>query len=113
MIGPCLSRWLKAWGSKGLSIKGFKQPARLSKIWVFPLQAEKPDAIKQQGATHMTSLGEPTILVIFGGMGDLTWRKLAPALYNLHIDQALPEQFAVIGVDIKSASQKDFCKRLR
>ena len=55
----------------------------------------------------------PTILIIFGSMGDLTWRKLAPALYNLHLDQALPERFAVIGLDIKSASQDDFCNRLR
>jgi len=31
----------------------------------------------------MASPVESTILVIFGSMGDLTWRKLAPALYNL------------------------------
>jgi glucose-6-phosphate 1-dehydrogenase len=35
----------------------------------------------------MTLPVEPTILVIFGGMGDLTWRKLAPALYNLLLKQ--------------------------
>jgi glucose-6-phosphate 1-dehydrogenase len=44
---------------------------------------------------------KPTILVIFGGMGDLTWRKLSPALYNMLLDQQLPEQFAVIGLDMK------------
>ena len=31
----------------------------------------------------MASPVESAILVIFGSMGDLTWRKLAPALYNL------------------------------
>jgi hypothetical protein len=36
--------------------------------------------------------------------GDLTWRKLAPALYNLLLDQQLPEPFAVIGLDIKEGS---------
>ena len=41
----------------------------------------------------MASSVEPTILVIFGGMGDLTWRKLAPALYNLLLDKQLPERF--------------------
>ena len=31
------------------------------------------------------------IFVIFGGAGDLTWRKLVPALYNLFLDHWLPE----------------------
>ena len=53
----------------------------------------------------MTLQKEPTILVIFGGMGDLTWRKLAPALYNLLLDQQLPEHFAVIGLDIKDGQR--------
>ncbi|HVG11674.1 MAG TPA: glucose-6-phosphate dehydrogenase, partial [Flavisolibacter sp.] len=41
---------------------------------------------------------QPTIIYIFGGSGDLTQRKLIPALYNLYIDQYLPEQFCIIGV---------------
>lgn len=40
----------------------------------------------------------PTLLFIFGGSGDLTNRKLIPALYNLYIDHYLPEQFFVIGI---------------
>ena len=28
----------------------------------------------------------PSLLVIFGAGGDLTWRKLIPALYNLYLD---------------------------
>jgi glucose-6-phosphate 1-dehydrogenase len=40
----------------------------------------------------------PTILFIFGGSGDLTNRKLIPALYNLFIDNFLPDKFVVIGV---------------
>jgi glucose-6-phosphate 1-dehydrogenase len=40
----------------------------------------------------------PTMLFIFGGSGDLTNRKLIPALYNLYIDNYLPDQFFVIGV---------------
>jgi glucose-6-phosphate 1-dehydrogenase len=61
----------------------------------------------------MTLQKEPTILVIFGGMGDLTWRKLAPALYNLLLDQQLPERFAVIGLDKKDLSLDVFIQRLR
>ncbi len=61
----------------------------------------------------MTLPLEPTILVIFGSMGDLTWRKLAPALYNLLLGQQLPEHFAVIGLDLKDGSQDEFRLRLR
>lgn len=39
-----------------------------------------------------------TILFIFGGSGDLTNRKLIPALYNLYIDNYLSDKFVVIGV---------------
>jgi len=41
---------------------------------------------------------QSTILYIFGGSGDLTHRKLIPALYNLYIDDYLPERFKIIGV---------------
>src|SRR5574341_1609308 len=41
---------------------------------------------------------DPVTLVIFGASGDLTKRKLLPALYALAHDQLLPEQFAVIGL---------------
>ena len=37
----------------------------------------------------------PCALVILGGAGDLSRRKLLPALYNLMLDSGLPEQFAV------------------
>ncbi|MBL7762338.1 MAG: glucose-6-phosphate dehydrogenase, partial [Chitinophagaceae bacterium] len=40
----------------------------------------------------------PTILFIFGGSGDLTNRKLVPALYNLYLENYLPEKFVIIGV---------------
>jgi glucose-6-phosphate 1-dehydrogenase len=50
----------------------------------------------------------PTVLVIFGAKGDLTMRKLAPALYNLYVDGWLPKQFAVIGVSHHDISQEQF-----
>ncbi len=55
----------------------------------------------------------PTVLVIFGAGGDLTWRKLTPALFNLFLDHYLPEQFAILGVDIKAMKDDDFRKHLR
>ena len=40
---------------------------------------------------------QPCTLVIFGGAGDLSRRKLLPALYNLSLDGVLPANFAVVG----------------
>jgi len=56
---------------------------------------------------------EPTILVIFGAGGDLAWRKLIPALYNLHLDRLLPERFAIVGVARKQVDDEAFRTRLR
>lgn len=53
----------------------------------------------------------PTILVIFGAAGDLAWRKLAPALYNLFMDGWLSDQFAVIGLDKKPSSDDELRQR--
>ena len=41
---------------------------------------------------------EPGIMVIFGASGDLTKRKLLPALYHLEQNGLLPSQFAIVGV---------------
>ncbi len=41
---------------------------------------------------------QPCSIVIFGASGDLTARKLIPALYGLYLAQGLPERFAVLGV---------------
>src|SRR5580658_2779514 len=41
---------------------------------------------------------EPTVVVIFGASGDLTKRKLLPALYHLEQAGLLPKEFAIVGV---------------
>jgi glucose-6-phosphate 1-dehydrogenase len=55
---------------------------------------------------------EPTVLVIFGGAGDLTWRKLVPALFDLSQDRSLPAQFAIIAVDRAKSSDDELRRRL-
>ena len=51
---------------------------------------------------------ENQILIIFGASGDLTRRKLMPALYNLFRNGFLPEKFAVIGVGRTRMDDNDF-----
>src|SRR5579871_1836090 len=41
---------------------------------------------------------DPCVVVIFGASGDLTKRKLLPALYHLEQSGLLPKDFAVVGV---------------
>ena len=41
---------------------------------------------------------QPTLFFIFGGTGDLTSRKLIPALFNLFLDSWLPQNFAIVGL---------------
>jgi glucose-6-phosphate 1-dehydrogenase len=55
---------------------------------------------------------EPTVIVIAGAGGDLTWRKLVPALYDLFADNWLPEHFLVFGVDRIAMSEDEFRERL-
>src|SRR3954467_1363538 len=54
----------------------------------------------------------PTVVVIFGSTGDLTWRKLIPAIYNLYLDSWVPEKFLVIGIGRANLSEKQFRQRL-
>jgi glucose-6-phosphate 1-dehydrogenase len=50
---------------------------------------------KKVGGMEVPSI----IFVIFGGAGDLTWRKLVPSLFDLHRDGRMPKKFAIIAVD--------------
>ncbi len=52
-------------------------------------------------------------MVIFGATGDLTKRKLFPALYNLAKDNFLPDNFAVVGVGRQEFSVEEFRTKIR
>jgi glucose-6-phosphate 1-dehydrogenase len=51
---------------------------------------------------------EPCVLTIFGASGDLTRRKIFPALYSLALRDLIPEQFAVLGVARSEHSTEEF-----
>jgi len=56
---------------------------------------------------------DPCAIVIFGAGGDLTKRLVVPALYNLSRTHKLPENFALIGVDLAAGDTATWCKNLR
>jgi len=51
---------------------------------------------------------EPSTIVIFGSRGDLSGRKLLPALYNLFADRMMPHHFAVLGLSRKTHTRDEF-----
>lgn len=58
-------------------------------------------------------LPQPCVLVIFGAAGDLSWRKLMPAVYNLNVDGLLPSNFAVVGFGLGGEGDPDEWLRAR
>jgi glucose-6-phosphate 1-dehydrogenase len=56
---------------------------------------------------------EPTTMVIFGASGDLTKRKLLPALYSLTRERLLPARFAVVGYARKPLTDESFREEMR
>jgi glucose-6-phosphate 1-dehydrogenase len=50
----------------------------------------------------------PCVMVVFGAAGDLTRRKLVPALYNLAKEKLLPQNFAVLGVSVDELNTEQF-----
>ena len=57
-------------------------------------------------------VADPCVMVIFGATGDLTKRKLFPALYNLAKDDFLPHSFAIIGVGRQEMTSAAFRKQM-
>jgi glucose-6-phosphate 1-dehydrogenase len=63
-------------------------------------------------ATRVGRPGDPCVMVIFGAAGDLTRRKLIPALYNLANEQLLSREFAIIGMARAAMTTEQFRDRM-
>lgn len=56
---------------------------------------------------------EPCTIVIVGASGDLTARKLIPALYNLFLNGGLPQPFVIVGCSRTALKDEDFRARMK
>jgi glucose-6-phosphate 1-dehydrogenase len=56
---------------------------------------------------------DPCVLTIFGASGDLTKRKLMPALYALAFRQLLPQKFGIVGVARTEETDEEFRERMK
>lgn len=62
----------------------------------------------EQPLTGHDCPGDACTIVIFGASGDLTKRKLLPALYNLKVLRLLPQNFSVIGVAVSEGDDTSY-----
>lgn len=67
--------------------------------------------LEEPGSTQRVI--DPCILVIFGATGDLTAKKLMPALYNLTRDGQLPSQFVCVGFARREKTHDQFREEMR
>jgi glucose-6-phosphate 1-dehydrogenase len=56
---------------------------------------------------------DPCSIVIFGASGDLTARKLVPALYNLFLHEGLPSPFTIVGTSRTDLTHDEFREKLK
>ena len=69
-------------------------------------------AVVQAPAREARARGDECAIVIFGAFGDLTKRLVMPALYNLARTKALPDNFALIGVDMAEGTAESWATHL-
>jgi glucose-6-phosphate 1-dehydrogenase len=88
-----------------------------------PLCASSSEATRSRSVTELAEnplleglrparTPEPCVLVILGASGDLTRRKIFPALYALALRRLLPESFAVVGVARTEMTDEEFRERM-
>jgi glucose-6-phosphate 1-dehydrogenase len=75
-------------------------------------QAEQVQSNPLREGLSTRAVPQPCSIVIFGATGDLTHRKLIPALYNLAADGELPPAVAVVGVARRDKSDDGFRKEM-
>jgi glucose-6-phosphate 1-dehydrogenase len=77
------------------------------------LMQEKTVENPLRAGQRLERMAEPCTVVIFGASGDLTKRKLLPALYNLAQDRLLPAEFAILGTARQAMTDEEFRTKMR
>jgi len=74
--------------------------------------ADQPEPNPLREGLSTRAVPQPCAIVIFGATGDLTHRKLVPALYNLAADGDLPPAVAIVGFARRKKSDEEFRRDL-
>jgi len=65
------------------------------------------------GSCIMEGKPDPSTIVIVGASGDLTARKLLPALFNLYLNDYMPDPFLIVGCARSKMSDEGFRKKMK
>src|SRR5690606_23819915 len=105
---PCRASWLR-WATTTATAVPGSPPiyCKPSGIILAPIPSSAStgkgaftsNGLEEQSMEPNHQQPQPTIFVLFGAGGDLSWRLILPALFNLYLDKYLPEQWLLIGID--------------
>jgi glucose-6-phosphate 1-dehydrogenase len=71
-------------------------------------EEELPQENPLRAGMRLERVADPCVVVIFGATGDLTKRKLLPALYRLSQQRLIPAEFAILGTSRQAMTDDDF-----
>ena len=74
-------------------------------------EMEQPNPLRQ--GLRLEKVPEPCVITIFGATGDLTQRKILPAIYNLRRAGLLPAETCVVGFARRKLSDDDFRREMK
>jgi glucose-6-phosphate 1-dehydrogenase len=77
------------------------------------MSTKAPELTAAEKGERHGRVADRCVMAIFGASGDLTARKLLPALYNLARNGLLPEEFAVLGFAKDEITEEEFRRRVR
>ena len=75
--------------------------------------ADMPQSLSTPGLEDGRKADEPCTIVIFGASGDLTVRKLIPALYHLYTEGQMPASFRVVGFARREKTDESWREEMR
>ena len=87
--------------------------SRLSRLVSRPMVEELKTDLAAAGLEANRKADEPCTIVIFGASGDLTSRKLIPALYHLYLDGQMPDAFRVVGFARREKTDESWRAEMR
>ena len=74
---------------------------------------DTPQSLSMPGLEDGRKAAEPCTIVIFGASGDLTARKLIPALYHLYTEGQMPAPFRVVGFARREKTDESWREEMR
>ncbi len=89
------------------------EPSKNTREKPFTAHVSAPDLAMPAGVCVVPVPADPCTITILGATGDLTVRKLMPALFSLYGKEGLPEPFCIVGCGRTQWTEEDFRGRMK